>query len=311
MVKKDNCLDGGIEKSAGSESWKPGTVSKEPPDDLNVALEAAQRAAAITLEGWNKPLSIKRKGAVDLVTEFDYRAELEALKIIRENFPRDAIVAEESAGEVSGGQDGAGNDAECATGKRVWHVDPLDGTNNFAHGFPMFASSVALVVDGAPRVGVIVAPVFDWTFAAGSGGGATFNGKRMQVSETEDLGDCLAVTGFPYTRRKDAEMMGNRVKIFLRETLGIRRIGAAALDLCFTACGWFDFFFENSLNSWDVAAGALIVEEAGGRVTDWEGNSVNSVVEKGEVAASNGVVHDPLLELLGIIRKMESVRVRQ
>ncbi len=280
---------------------------------LNVALEAAHRAAEVTLEGWNKPLSFKHKGVVDLVTEFDQRAEVEAMKVLKQNFPGDFIVAEESGGDqpaLGVGEQGPngreceesdGRDGEGMVGRRVWHVDPLDGTNNFAHGFPMFASSVGLLVDGEPVVGAIVAPAVGWTFSARRGGGALFNGSPMRVSKTPDMDACLAVTGFPYTRRQEAEKMARRVKVFLEKTLGLRRIGAAALDLCFVACGWFDFFFESSLHTWDVAAGSLLVGEAGGKVTDWRGLGVKSAVGKGEIAASNGLVHSELLKVLGDI----------
>jgi len=276
---------------------------------FNVALEAARRAAEVTLEGWNKPLSFKHKGVVDLVTEFDQRAEVEAMKVLRESFPDDYIVAEESGGDQpapgEGEEESNGRVGDGMRGRRVWHVDPLDGTNNFAHGFPMFASSVGLLVDGEPVAGAIVAPAVGWTFSARRGEGAWFNGRPMRVSATPDMDACLAVTGFPYTRREEAENMARRVKIFLEKTLGLRRIGAAALDLCFVACGWFDFFFESSLHTWDVAAGALLVGEAGGKVTDWRGSGVKSAVGKGEIAASNGLVHNELLKVLGDISAYE------
>lgn len=267
--------------------------------DLAAAAEAARAAAAVSLEGWNQPLDIEHKGAVDLVTEYDRRAEDAAMAVISRRFPDDLIVAEESGGNAA--EDRRRGQA------RVWHVDPLDGTTNFAHGFPMFASSVGLLVDGVPQVGVISAPAVGWTFAARRGRGATCNGRPMSVSKTRELGECLAVTGFPYSRRRHAEAIAQRVKTFLETAQGLRRVGAAALDLCFVACGWLDLYFETSLKTWDVAAGTLLVEEAGGVVTDWRGGAARKAIPKGEVAASNGAVHDALLSVLGpIIEREES-----
>lgn len=286
--------------------------------DLAAAAEAARTAAAVTLEGWNGPLDIEHKGTVDLVTQYDRGAEDAAMAVVSRRCPDDLIVAEESGGNATldpSAEDGEGQGLDPGQGQkqgRVWHIDPLDGTTNFAHGFPMFASSVGLLVDGVPQVGVISAPAVGWTFAAQRGRGATWNGRPMSVSTTQRLGDCLAVTGFPYSRRRHAQAIAQRVKTFLETAQGLRRVGAAALDLCFVACGWLDLYFETSLNTWDVAAGTLLVQEAGGVVTDWRGGGAQQAIPKGEVAASNGAVHAALLEILGpIIEREESEKSRK
>jgi myo-inositol-1(or 4)-monophosphatase len=266
--------------------------------DLQVALDAARAAAAVALEGWKKKVDqedIGHKGAVDLVTEFDLRAEREAISHITARFPGDAIVAEES-GESGGRAD------EPAPSQRVWHIDPLDGTTNFAHGFPVFGSSVALLVSGRPEVGAVVAPAMGWEFSASRGGGAFVNEKPLRVSDISSLDQALLVTGFPYSRRSRTAEIASRVEYFLGKGQGLRRIGAAALDLCFVARGWMDGYFESDLNSWDLAAGALIVIEAGGKVTGWKGEPLEQAVSTGDICATNTAIHD---QMLGALREMD------
>lgn len=253
--------------------------------DLNVAVEAARRGAAFALSGWGRSLTVEHKGPLELVTQYDRGAEEAAKAWIEEHFPDDAMVLEESGGLKAGRS-------------RVWYVDPLDGTTNFAHGLPLFCTSVGLVVDGQLAAGAVVAPVLKWEFAALKGGGATFNGRPIRVSETADMNEALAITGMPYHRRDHAAALAHGVEVFIRNAQGVRRLGAAALDLCFVACGWLDAFYELGLKPWDLAAGMLIVQEAGGRVTDWKGEPAEKVLHSGQVAASNALLHARLLELL-------------
>ena len=177
-----------------------------------------------------------------------------------------------------------------------WLIDPLDGTNNFAHGFPHVGLSLALVADGQPVVGVIHDPLRGETFAAIAGGGATLDGRPIHVSNVEHLGSAFLATGFPYDRRTAPDNNVVRLDHFLRRSLGVRRAGAAVLDLAYVACGRFDGFWEIRLKPWDVAAGVLLVREAGGWVTDFEGGPGCLAGEF--IVASNGHVHDQMLRVI-------------
>lgn len=258
-------------------------------NDLKVALAAARKAAEVAHEGFNRPLSVKHKGPVDLVTQYDLMAEQMAREVIGLAFPSDTLVCEES---------GVHNRSEHSESQRTWYIDPLDGTTNFAHGFPLFAASVGLVVEDEPVVGAVVAPALGLEFAALKGGGATLNGRPISVSKIDDLNDALVVTGFPYFRREASEQLARAVSLFISQSQGLRRLGAAALDLCFVACGWLDAQWENGLKGWDLAAGMAIVLEAGGEVTDWSGAPPFRALTTGEVATSNGRVHARLLDIL-------------
>lgn len=249
---------------------------------LELALEAAKEAAAIIREGARKPKTIEYKGDVDLVTETDKRSEAAIAGRIRKNFPDHAIVAEE-------GSEGAPRGA-----KYCWYIDPLDGTTNFAHGYPCFAASIGLLENDVPIVGVVVNPMLDETFSAARGEGASLNGKPIRVSPTPKLSASLVATGFPTHLLK--KKSGN-IEYYWGFTLrshGVRRDGSAALDLCTVACGRFEGFWEFGLNSWDTAAGMLIVREAGGTVTSLEGGEYRPGGPT--ILATNGLVHEEMVQ---------------
>ena len=222
---------------------------------LEVAIAAARQAGAIVREGYGQAVHITHKGAIDLVTETDKRSEAVILARLREAFPGHAINSEESGRA-------AGNEFE-------WLVDPLDGTTNFAHKFPVFSTSIALTCRHELIVGVVYDPLRDELYSAEAGQGATMNGAPIHVSDTSALGQALLSTGFPYDVRTNPV---NNLAEFTRFQLasqGVRRTGSAALDCCWVAAGHLDGFWELRLNPWDVGAGALIAREAGGRVTTY------------------------------------------
>jgi myo-inositol-1(or 4)-monophosphatase len=251
--------------------------------ELAVAQAAVATAAAILLQGWgNRPAFRFKSSDVDLVTEFDGRAEAAIVRVLAAAFPDDAIVGEEGGGQT--GRSG-----------RTWHVDPLDGTTNFAHGLPIFGTSIGLVAEGEPVVGVVTAPALGWTFYAARGQGAFFNDKPICTSDVRELGLALLVTGFPYLRVQQHDNLPEFMA-FMRASQGVRRLGSAALDLCFVACGWLDGFWERHIKSWDLVAGAAIVTEAGGQVSDPSGGPF--VPDTGCILASNGKIHQAMLDEL-------------
>ena len=245
---------------------------------LSVAVSAARRAGAILREQFRKPQKIRYKGEVDLVTEADLRSERAITSRLRRAFPRHLIVGEE-LGEQN---------ARAAGARFRWYVDPLDGTTNFAHGFPVFAVSLALMDGDRPAVGVVYNPLLREMFTAIRGRGARLNGRPIRVSSVPRLAESLLGTGFP-TRKRVANP---NIRYYWEYTLrshGVRRAGAAALDLCSVACGRFEGFWEFGLKPWDTAAGMLLVEEAGGRVTDF--NEQPYYPGGPEIVASNGHIH--------------------
>ncbi len=253
---------------------------------LEVAIETAREAGAILRADWERPKEITYKGEVDLVTETDRRSEAVIVARLREHFPDHAIVAEEGSG-------GASKEA-----KYCWHVDPLDGTTNFAHGYPCFAVSIGLVEDGEPIAGVVLDPVRDELFAAERGEGAYLNERRIRVSAVEKLSQSLLATGFPTHQRKNSANIHYYWE-FTLHSHGVRRDGAAALDLCSVACGRFDGFWEFGLSSWDTAAGILLVREAGGTVSDFAADAYHPGGRK--LVASNGRIHGEMLEMVNRI----------
>jgi len=243
---------------------------------LKIALEAAREAGAVLLAEHSRPQKISYKGDVDLVTETDKRSEALIVGRLRREFPDHRIVAEE----------GSGGAAEAS--QYEWHVDPLDGTTNFAHGYPCFAISIGLLRNGEPLVGVVFNPVSNELFSATLGGGAFLNGRPIQVSKIEKLSTSLVATGFPVHKRGDTGNIHYYWEFTLRSH-GVRRDGSAALDLCSVACGRFEGFWEFGLKSWDTAAGILLVQEAGGKVTSLSGGAYHAGGPN--ILVSNGHVH--------------------
>jgi len=246
---------------------------------------AALTAGSIIRQLYEKPHTIKMKGDIDLVTEADISAETAIIASLNEDAPGITIMAEES-------YDGQ---ADTKHGK-VWVIDPLDGTTNFAHGIPIFAVSIALMENERPIVGVIYCPMQDELFCTSLGGGAWLNGRLIEVTETDLLLQSLVATGFPYNIHDRLETVIRQMQKVLPKVRDIRRCGAAAVDLAYLACGRLDGFWELDLKPWDTAAGCLLVEEAGGRVSDFFGQPFSPF--KKEIVASNGRLHPLLLELL-------------
>ena len=252
-------------------------------DIPRIALQAADSGAQALRRHFGRLTRIDKKGAIDLVTEADLAAEAAILATLRRHCPDHSVLAEES-GQTPGSQ------SAC------WIVDPLDGTTNFAHGLPIFAVSIAFAEDGRILHGVVLNPMGEELFQATAGVGATLNGRSIRVSTTQRLDEALLATGFPYNLHNVMDSLMDRLSAALRVGQGIRRLGAAALDLCHVACGRFDGFWEESLKPWDTAAGALLVGEAGGRVTDLSLDSF--APEKASIVATNGLIHERLVEAL-------------
>ncbi len=249
-----------------------------------VALTAARRAGAILQERARLGFQVEHKDAVNLVTDADHQSEQAIVGELRRAFPDHETLAEER-----------GLSAATRSPYR-WVIDPLDGTTNFAHGFPAYCISIGLEYHGRLILGVVLDPTRDECFVAERGRGATLNDRPIWVSGTGALTDALLVTGFAYDIR---ESPVNNLDHFTRFSLraqGVRRVGAAALDLCYVACGRFDGYWELKLKPWDMAAGAVILEEAGGRLTDFTGK-VFSIYGK-EIVASNGPIHEEMLTVL-------------
>lgn len=262
---------------------------------LQTAVAIAREAGIIVREAFPSTALVRVgfKGEVNPVTETDTAAEELIVTRLRAAFPDHRILAEER-GFVSAQPSGGG---EWNTpGPPVWLVDPLDGTNNFAHGFPHVSISLALLVNGQIVVGAVHDPLRDETFAATAGGGTTLNGQSIHVSRVERLTDAFLATGFPYDRRTAPDNNTERLDHFLRRSQGVRRAGSAVLDLAYVACGRFDGFWEMRLKPWDVGAGVLLVREAGGRVTDFDGGP--DCVSGEFIVASNGHIHDQMLYVI-------------
>ena len=245
---------------------------------LEVAIDAAREAGGILLQEFDRPVKISYKGEVDIVTQADKRSEQAIVARLRAHFPKHAIVAEEGGGSES--------DSPFR-----WHVDPLDGTTNFAHGYPCFAVSIGLEEAGELIAGVVNNPVSGELFTAVKGEGAYLNQKKIHVSPIEKLSTSLLVTGFPSVKRSKNPNIYYYWDFTLRSH-GVRRDGSAALDLASVACGRFEGFWEFGLHSWDTAAGVLLVREAGGTVTQFDGQPYR--LGDRELLASNGQVHSEM-----------------
>ena len=253
--------------------------------------EIAREAGALLMDFFRKRVAVEYKGDVDLVTVADRTSEKLITERIRQRWPQHGIMGEE------GTRSDLGNDYR-------WYVDPLDGTTNFAHSYPVFCISLALEYKGERIVGVIFDPTRDEMFTVERGGGAFVNDRRIQVSSVSNLAECLVATGFPSHKRHKNPNIYFYHQITLK-THGVRRAGSAALDLASVAAGRFDGFWEFNLNPWDTAAGVLLVEEAGGRVTDFTGQPFQ--IASHEVLASNGIVHPDLVREFQAIFKGEGL----
>jgi myo-inositol-1(or 4)-monophosphatase len=248
--------------------------------DLIAPMQAMAREAGSLIMGYfRQHVKIEYKGAVDLVTVADRESEALILSRIRAQFPTHDVMGEEGTRIDTGSE-------------YKWYVDPLDGTTNFAHGYPVFCVSLAVERAGRRVAGVVYDPTRDEMFSAALGGGASLNGEAIHVSAISKLGECLIGTGFPSQKRHKNPNIYFYHQLTLR-THGVRRAGSAALDLCNVASGRYEGFWEFNLNPWDTAAGVLIVGEAGGRVTDFSGGEFQ--IASHETVATNGLVHDALL----------------
>jgi myo-inositol-1(or 4)-monophosphatase len=245
-----------------------------------VIREAGSEAAAFILENAHDFGDARFKGRVDMVTKVDLEAEKIILDKIRDNFPDHNIITEESKNK------------ETASPYR-WIIDPLDGTTNFVHSFPFVSVSIALEYNEELALGVVNNPFMKEYFFAEKGTGAYLNGEKITVSNNKKLKDTILATGFPYDLAKNFDRNMELFSKIYRKTQGIRRAGSAAIDLCYVACGRFDGFWEFALNPWDVAAGALMVQEAGGKLSDFSDKKLN--IFKGEIMATNGLIHRELL----------------
>jgi myo-inositol-1(or 4)-monophosphatase len=252
-----------------------------------VAVEAARAGGAILRDGLSRHMTIRMKGRREVVTDLDNASERAVIETISASFPDDLIIAEESA-------PGLGES------DRVWIIDPLDGTNNYAHGYPFFAVAIAVEEQGSLVAGVVYDPLRDELFAGERGAGARRNGEPIDVSEAPALGESLVATGFPYDRSEMTDNNLENLNRFILAVRGIRRGGSAELDLAYVACGRLDGFWETGLKTWDVSAGGLIVQEAGGRVTNFGGRGWNH--RRGDIVASNGLIHDEMLGIIGAAR---------
>lgn len=252
---------------------------------LQFALETARDAGLLLLEKFGRITTVTKKGDINLVTEADLASEALIIERIRSHYPKHAILAEEAG------------DAVRVEGADVWKwiIDPLDGTTNYAHGYPCFAVTLALEHDGEVVVGVTFDPTRGELFAAEKGRGATLDGKPIKVSSTERLSESLICTGFPYDFKRKEDFTRHLTE-FLLGSRGVRRDGSAAIDLAYVACGRFDGFWEEGLNPWDMAAGKLLIEEAGGWITDYSGSAFS--IYHPPVVASNGRIHNEMLAIL-------------
>lgn len=247
-----------------------------------VGIAAACKGGKVLQEHFGKLRSVRKKGGIDLVTEADIRSETAIIDTIAKAFPDHAILAEESG-------DHAGNDGR-------WIIDPLDGTTNFAHNLPLFCVSIAFAVNNRILAGFVLAPLLGELFVGVKDQGAQLNGRPIFVSKTRTLADSLLVTGFPYDHPTIFDSLMERFGRCLAATQGVRRLGSAALDLCYVASGRFDGFWEQHLKPWDTAAGFLVATEAGARTTVFSGAPYS--ITDDEIVSTNGALHDELLNLL-------------
>jgi myo-inositol-1(or 4)-monophosphatase len=259
------------------------TVGTPHPLFLSTAIEAVVRAGDLQIAKFNTGVRVEKKGAIDLVTEVDLEVERMFRAMIADRFPDHEVLAEELGGGTGGS-------------RHRWVFDPLDGTTNFAHGVPIFCASLALEVDGEAVVAAVYDPNRKELFTAEAGVGSWMNGRRLKASANATVLESMLVTGFPYNIHEKADEF---LKVFgqvLKQARAIRRLGSAAIDICWVAAGRMDGFWEASLKPWDTRAAALILEEAGGKVTGMDGKEWNP--DEGHIVATNGLIHEEVLRIL-------------
>jgi myo-inositol-1(or 4)-monophosphatase len=259
---------------------------------LATAVEAVVRAGGIQIERFGGDFRVDKKGAIDLVTEVDVEVETMFRAMVSERFPDHQVLAEELGGV-----------ADAPAGP-CWVFDPIDGTTNFTHGLPIFCASVALEIGGVAEVAAVYDPTRKELFTAERGGGAYLNGRPLRVSSTAQLVDAMLVTGFPYDIHSRIDEIVGLFARFVGCARAVRRLGSAAIDLCYVAAGRMDGFWERDLKPWDIAGGALIVTEAGGRVTNMDGRPFQS--RGRDVLATNGLLHDDMLRVIADFRRSSS-----
>lgn len=259
---------------------------------LDIATEAALDAGAIVQSYWGNLNAIEEKGrSGDLVTAADKASEKAILEVLRRHVPEHGILAEES-GKLGD-----------STSRYLWAIDPLDGTTNFAHQYPPFGVSIGLLIDGIPQVGVVFDPFHNELFRAAQGLGATRNRQPIRVSETVELRNSLLVTGFAYDRRETPDNNYAEFCHLTHLTQGVRRSGSASIDLCYVSCGRLDGYWERGLSPWDLAAGVVILSEAGGKITAYDGSPWK--IESGRILATNGKLHESLSQELLQVKPLE------
>ena len=273
---------------------------------IHVARQAALAAGALLKQNYEKPHDIKMKSAIDPVTESDFASQETIINLIHQNFPGHGILAEEEevnagegADELDAGKGAKGRGPapqETIPPTHRWIIDPLDGTVNFAHGFPLFCVSIAFEAAGVMEYGVVYDPLREEVFEASRGAGAFVNSRPLKVSRVDRVGSALLATGFPYDIRERLPETLTRIGRLLGVSQGLRRAGSAALDLAYVAAGRLDGFWEENLKPWDTAAGVLLVLEAGGQVSTFNGNPYD--LFSPNILASNGLLHQDLVEFI-------------
>ena len=250
-----------------------------------VGIEAIYSGARVLRNHFGSISQINQKSAFDLVTEADTESEKQIMTTIRKAFPDHSILAEESG-------------ANKGTAEYQWLIDPLDGTTNYVHQLPFFTIAIALAVSDKIELGLVLNPMDGELYSAIAGKGATLNGKPIKVSSTASVSNSLLVTGFPYNFDEIVEPSMKRFSVCQQASQGVRRLGSAALDLCYVACGRFDGFWEQNLKPWDKAAGAVIAAEAGAVISDFSNQSFS--IDQKEILVSNGRIHQEMLSLLDL-----------
>ena len=257
-----------------------------------MAIAAAKEAGRIQMEHFGHSHSVEYKGEINPVTIVDKLCDQAITQMISSVFPDHDLLTEEGLFEMKGSP-------------WKWIIDPLDGTTNYLHGYPCFCVSIGLEVEGEVRLGVVYNPILDELFHAEKGEGAYLNRNRIFVSHEDHLDRSFLCTGFPYDIRENANFYLRYFHQFIIKSFAIRRPGSAAIDLCYLAAGRFDGFWELKLQAWDVAAGSLMVTEAGGKVTDFQGQSFNIYSE--EILATNGLIHQKMLQIIQKINSTEGL----